>query len=83
MKLEPISILTIDGVPHVVKELPETVQQLVAIYNDWRQEESDAKMEMLKCQAAIRDLSNEISSIIRAQAQEKQQSSTPTPSDAA
>ena len=59
-KIEPITIINVDEVPHAVSDMSENVKRLVSIYNDWRNDEDGAKSELLKNQAAMRDLSREI-----------------------
>ena len=59
-KLEPITIINVDNVPHAVSDMSDTVKRLVQIYNEWRDDEEETKSELLKVQAAMRDLSREI-----------------------
>ena len=65
LKAEEIKILNVDGTPHVVADLPDNVQRMVEIYNHWRQEEMDAKLELMRTESAMRHLSNEIIQSVR------------------
>ena len=65
MKVEPITIINVDDVPHAVSDMSDDVKRLVEFYNEWRQKESDIKSELLLVQAGQRDLSREIISTIR------------------
>lgn len=64
-KLEPIKVLTVDEVPMNVAELSETVKQLVAIFDDWNQQESDARSHLMMVSAAKDSLSRQIIQQIR------------------
>lgn len=71
-QIEPITIINVDEIPHAVSEMSVDVKRLVDFYNDWRQEESDAKSVLLKVQAAMRDLSREIVMTIKQEADARQ-----------
>jgi len=71
-QIEPITIINVDEIPHAVSEMSTDVKRLVDFYNDWRQEESDAKSDLLKIQAAMRDLSREIVMTIKQEADARQ-----------
>ena len=79
MKVEPVQALTLEGETIDVNTLSEPIQRLVDIYNDWRQQETDARIEMLKCQAALRDITREILTMIQ---KDKQESATNTAPEA-
>ena len=72
-KIEPITIINVDEVPHAVSDMSENVKRLVSIYNDWRNDEDGAKSELLKNQAAMRDLSREIVMTIKQEKETKAQ----------
>lgn len=65
MTTEKIETLTIDGTEHNVADLTPEVQALVEIYEGWKEDADSAKLEMLKANAALRDLSREIGAEIR------------------
>ena len=67
LQVEELKVLNIDGKPIEVSSLSENVQKLVDIYNHFRQNEADAKIEMIKIQAAMRDISREIVTSIKAE----------------
>lgn len=60
VRAEEIKVLTVDGTTYVVSDLSQNVQRLVQIYNHWRQQQVDARLELSKIDAALRSLSNEI-----------------------
>jgi len=62
---EPITIINVDEVPYAVSDMTDDVKRLVNFYNDWRQEEAQIKSDLLKVQAAMRDLSREIIQTIK------------------
>jgi hypothetical protein len=59
-QVQPTLSVTVDEVTFQTSELSPSVQQLVAILDDWRQGEADAQSELLKHKAALRDLQREI-----------------------
>ena len=59
-KLEDIKVINVDGTPIAVEELSQSVKGLVDIYNVFRNDEVDAKYELIKVQAALRDIQREI-----------------------
>lgn len=58
--VEPISVINVDGTPVAVESLSDNVRSLVAVYNTWRQEEANQRLELMKTQAALQDLSRQI-----------------------
>ena len=66
IEAEDIKVLNVDGTPHVVADLPDNIKRLVDIYNTWRQDEINAKMEVMKVEGAMRNISNEIILAVRA-----------------
>jgi len=81
---EEIKVLTIDGNTYVVSELPDNVQRLVQVYNQWRQEQVEPRVTVMKLDLALRALSVDIVNALR-ESQEKDNGddeateSTPTP----
>jgi len=63
--IKPITIINVDNVPHAVQDMSTEVKRLVEFYNDWRSEEATAKSDLLKVQAAMRDLTREIVATIK------------------
>ncbi len=64
-KVEDISVINIEGVPVSVSELSEPVRELIDIYNMWRQDEADARLELMKTQAALQDVSRQIGAKVK------------------
>jgi len=63
--IDPLRVINIDGVPHVVEQMSDEVKSVVAIYNEWRQEEVDARNRLLLVQSALRDLGQNLVNRVR------------------
>lgn len=61
--------IVVDGVEHLVKDLPPDIQALFITFQEWTQELVAAKKLVFKNEAAIRAISAEIEARIRQQAQ--------------
>lgn len=61
--------LTIDDKQYSVEEVSTQIQQLVALFDEWRQEEQDAQSKLLLIRAGLRDIQREIYNVIVADAQ--------------
>lgn len=59
-KVEDVKVLNIDGTPYAVDSMSDQVKQLVAIYNEWNQDEADARNRLMQVSAAKNDLSRQI-----------------------
>lgn len=68
--LEDVKVINVDDVPYAVDACSEAVQNLVGYYNEWRAEEFDLKKRTLMVEAALRDLSREIITMIRKEKEE-------------
>ena len=77
IEAEEIKVLNVDGTPHVVADLPDNVKRMVDIYNTWRQNEIEAKLEVMKVEGAMRNLSNEIILAVRAHLEAQQAEAAP------
>lgn len=64
MKAEDIKVVNVKGVAYAVDAMSENVQRLVSILNEWRQEEVDVRSKLMLIQAAQRELSREIVTVI-------------------
>lgn len=64
-KVQEIKILNVDEKPYAVETMSEQVQQLVEIYNEWAQDQSDAKQNLMLVSAAMERLSQQIIEIVR------------------
>lgn len=62
--VQPTTSITIDDVTLDVSELSQGAQQLLATYDDWRNEEVEAQSKLLMVKAALRDLQREIYAVI-------------------
>jgi len=67
MKAEEIKVVNVKGVAYAVDAMSENVQRLVSILNEWRQKEVDTRSELMLVQAAQRELSREIVTVIDAE----------------
>jgi len=65
MKAEDIKVLNVDDVPYAVDQLPEDIKELIDIFNMWNRDEVDARLALMKVQAAKRDLSRSIIDKVR------------------
>lgn len=65
-KAVDIAELNIDEVKYKVEDLPEDVQGLIRIYNEWNQKEVDFRDEIVIMQAAKETLSRQIIDKVRA-----------------
>ena len=66
-------VLTIDGVQYEVEKFSDRIKNLLGIYQKWEQETIDAKLVFAKSEAALRDLTREISELVKAEAAEQTQ----------
>ena len=57
--------LVLDGVEHVVADLPVEIRDLISVYNTWSDELKKAKVEVFKLEAAQRGLTQEIEQRVR------------------
>lgn len=69
-QLEDIKVINVDGTPIAVEELSQNVKGLVDIYNIFRNDEVDAKYDLIKVQAALRDIQREIIVTIKQEQEE-------------
>lgn len=51
---------------YVMDDLPEQVKQLIGVYRKWATDLSEARLEVAKHEAAMRDLASEISRTVAA-----------------
>lgn len=63
--IDPLTVINIDGAPHVVAQMSDEVQAVVEIYNEWRQREVDARNDLLLVQSALRDLGQNLVNRVR------------------
>jgi hypothetical protein len=65
-QVEAIVTINVGEVAHNVADLPANVQELVELYNDWRQEEYVARVELVKVSAALEEMGRRIVAAIQA-----------------
>jgi hypothetical protein len=69
-KVEDIKVLNIDGTPYAVDGMSDEVKQMVAVFNEWQQDEADARNRLMQLQAAKNDLSRQIILQVRKEKEE-------------
>lgn len=66
---EEVKTITIDGVAYEIDKLSDKVKALITIYSEWGVELKTQRMVVAKSEAALRDLSREIITTIKAEDQ--------------
>lgn len=66
-KIDQPSSITIEGVEYPVQNFSETVQRLVAIHTEWRNDLQAERLSLAKTEAAVRALDTEISQVVSAE----------------
>lgn len=64
MKIDPITIINFADKAFAVETLPANIQTLVKYYNDWRQNEADLQSQLMMTQAAVQQISQQISAAV-------------------
>lgn len=59
-KVEDIKVLNIDDVPYAVDAMSDEVKAMVEVFNEWNQQEADARNALSMIMAAKNDLSRRI-----------------------
>lgn len=72
LTVEPLKVINIDEVPYAVADLSQEVQDRVEIYNSWRQDHATARLELVKLENAMNNISREIISLIRSEKAEEE-----------
>ena len=65
MKIDAPTNITIDGKDYPVSQFSETVQRLVAIHTEWRNDLAEERLAVAKTEAAIRALDAELSQTVQ------------------
>ena len=65
-KIQATVTLNINDQSYAVEKMSPTVQQLVVMFDEWRQKEVDAQSDLLMLRAALRDLQRELYTTITA-----------------
>lgn len=77
-KVEDIKVLNIDGVPYAVDGMSDDVKNMVAIFNEWAQDEADARNRLTQIAAAKNDLSRQIILQVRKEKEEEEAAAAET-----
>jgi hypothetical protein len=67
MKIEAPATITVAGKEYPVSGFSETVQKLVAIHTEWRNDLQEEQLAVAKTQAAIRALDAELTATVQAE----------------
>lgn len=59
-KVQETKTLNIDNTPYAVEKMSPQLQQLVALMDEWRQEEVDASTKLTMIRSALQNLQNSI-----------------------
>lgn len=59
-KVQETKTLNIDNTPYVVEKMSPQLQQMVALMDEWRQEEVDASTKLTMVRSALQNLQNSI-----------------------
>lgn len=70
-QVEAPKTLTIDGTEYAVTDFSETVQRLVSIHTEWRQDLVKERLAVAKTEAAIRALDVELTQTVAAEIKAK------------
>lgn len=60
-------VITIDGVEYKVSELSQQTLHLLEIYQIWEKDVRDLRLALAKNEAAVRDLTREIATTVKAE----------------
>ena len=69
--MDQASTITVDGVNHEVSKFSPEVQQAVGIYNAIVLDLQKSQLEVIKCQAALQSVGNQISAAVKAELEKK------------
>lgn len=70
IKADETKVLTLDNETYAVDALDPEVKRLVEVYDHWKQQELDHRLNMLMAQAAIRDITREILTTVQRKKEE-------------
>lgn len=60
-----IPMLNVDGQNHVIADLPPDIQELISYYQTWEGTLKSQRLEAFKTEAAMRSLTNEITTRVK------------------
>lgn len=72
MKVDEIRVLNIDDQAYAVDMMSDKVKRLVAIFNEWAQQEVDANDRLAQIQCAKQELSRQIVAAVREEVSPKE-----------
>ena len=60
-------IITVDGKEYVTEKMSDSAKQLLMLYSQWEKDVADSRIILAKNEAALRDLTREIKSVLTAE----------------
>lgn len=63
--------ITVDGISYDVAQFSAEVQQAVTIYNTFAADLQKAQLDVIKCQAALQNVGQQISGAVKAELEKK------------
>jgi len=79
--MEPTRTITLDGISYDVTQFSQGVQQAVMIYNKFSAQLQDQQLEVMKTQAAISQVGNQISEAVQKELAAKKAAAAPAAND--
>jgi len=61
MKIKPTEVITVDNTTYNVVALPDNIKTLVDVYDEVRKDHEKHRIEKIKCESALADLTTKIS----------------------
>ena len=69
-KAQELKVLDIGGQKHLVEEMSPSIQELVAVYNEWNQDFVDSRTKTTQLQAAVQMVQTQIGDQIKKEQRE-------------
>lgn len=83
-QVEPTTVININETDKLaVAELPQNIQQMIKVFDEWNQDEADARNKLTQINYGKNVLSNQIIEAIKADLEEKAEADAPAEAPAA
>lgn len=69
--MENTRTITVDNIEYAVSQFSPEVQQAVGIYNTFAADLQKAQLDVIKCQAALQNVGQQISAAVKAELEKK------------
>lgn len=76
IKVEPITTITVGEQQIPVTDFTENIQEMIALYNDWRDRSLNLKSEFTMSQAAITEITGQLKNAVAAWVEAKNKPET-------